>query len=242
MELRKRLTRAALGIIVGAVVGWFLSDAVLSALVAPITLSGKQDDRLASINFGSVSGAFDVRFQVALVVGIVISSPVWLYQIFAFFTPAFTRQEKKYVFGFFFTAVPLFLAGCVAGWLLIPHIVSLMMSFAISDSSTLIDAKTYLDFVMRLILVVGVAFVLPVFLVILNFMGLITSKSILKSWRFAIIVITLFTALATPAADVLSMFLLAIPLIALYFASVGVTWFHDRRVAAREQAFLNAEQ
>jgi sec-independent protein translocase protein TatC len=82
--------------------------------------------------------------------------------------------------------------------------------------------------------------VLPVFLVLLNFVGVLSAKSIIASWRWALILIVLFTAIATPAADVLSMFLLAIPMVLLYFAAYGVAWLHDRR-ALKAQARLEAE-
>jgi sec-independent protein translocase protein TatC len=235
LELRKRLVRAVLGVVLGGVAGWFLNDLVLNALRNP--LLGRPNSR---INFTGITSAFDVKFEIAIVLGIVISSPVWLYQIFAFVTPAFTRSEKKYVFGFFFTAVPLFLAGCAAGWLLVPHIVELMTGFASSNDATLIDAKTYLDFVLRLVLIIGVAFVLPVFLVLLNFLNVLRAQTILKGWRLAVLVTVVFTALATPSADVVSMLLLAAPLVALYFASVGVAFLHDRRVDRRAQAAVAA--
>jgi sec-independent protein translocase protein TatC len=90
---------------------------------------------------------------------------------------------------------------------------------------------------LKLVLVVGVAFVLPVFLVLFNFAGLLSAQSIIKSWRIAVLVITLFTAIATPAADVLSMFLLAIPMVMLYFAAAGIAWIHDRRKAKQVSAF-----
>jgi sec-independent protein translocase protein TatC len=235
LELRKRLMWAAVAILAGGVAGWFLSDWVLQLLTGPLQSQGK---KLATINFGSITGAFDVRFEIAIIVGIVITSPVWLFQIFAFLTPAFTRQEKKYVFGFFFTAVPLFLAGCAAGAFVIPHIVGLMVGFAPINTASLVDGKGYLDFALRLILVIGVAFVLPVFLVLLNFVGVLPGATILKSWRIAILAITIFTAIATPSADIVSMLLLAIPMVILYFIAVLIALVHDRRKARRDAAVL----
>jgi sec-independent protein translocase protein TatC len=129
--------------------------------------------------------------------------------------------------------VPLFLAGCAAGWFVMPHIVVLMTGFAPTASASLLDAPTYFSFVLKLVLVVGVAFVLPVFLVLLDFVGVITAAGILRSWRIAAMLIVLFTAVATPAADVMSMLLLAIPLVALFFLAAGVAWIHDRRAARR---------
>lgn len=236
MELRKRLMWAALAIIVAGIGGWFISEWVLQLLTQPLLQSGNK--RLATLNFPSVTSAFDVRFEIGIIVGVIIASPVWLFQIFAFLTPAFTRKEKKYVFGFFFTAVPLFLAGCAAGAFVIPHIVALMVSFAPGGTASLLDGKGYLDFALRLMLVIGIAFVLPVFLVLLNFAGVLRGATILKSWRIAILAITLFTAVATPSADIISMLLLALPMIVLYFAAVGVSVLHDKRADKRDAALL----
>ncbi|ANF30623.1 preprotein translocase subunit TatC [Leifsonia xyli] len=240
VELRKRLFRSALALLVGSVVGWFLSGYVMDALRGPITEIAKQQDRVATLNYDSITGAFDLKMQVAITIGAIISSPVWLYQIWAFFVPALTRRELKYGFGFFFTAVPLFIAGGVTGWLLVPHIVTLLTSFAPAPDTAIIGAKTYFDFILKLVIAVGIAFVLPVFLVLLNFVGVLSAKSIIASWRWALILIALFTAIATPAADVLSMFLLAIPMVGLYFAAYGVAWVHDRR-AAKAANRLEAE-
>lgn len=235
-ELRKRLYLAALAIVVGAVLGWFLSDAVLAVLREPIYTIAASQNRVATLNYDAITSAFDLKLQIAVTLGIVVSSPIWLYQIWAFFVPGLTRTEKAYSLGFFMSAIPLFIGGCVAGWLVFPHIVELMTSFAPENDSTIINAKVYFDFVLKLVLVVGVAFVLPVFLVLLNFAGVISARSIIRSWRMAILIIMLFTAIATPAADVLSMFLLAIPMVVLYFAAAFVAWIHDRRLRKKATA------
>jgi sec-independent protein translocase protein TatC len=234
IELRKRLFRGALAIVAGAVGGFFLAGYVLDVLRAPILAIAEQHN--ATLNFPTITAAFDLRLQIALTIGIVISSPIWLYQVFAFLVPGLTGREKRYIFGFFFTAVPLFLAGCVAGALVFPHIVELLTGFVPAEDSSLLAAPDYLNFVLKLVLVTGVAFVLPVFLVLLNFMGVLQGRTILKGWRWAILAITLFTATATPAADVISMFLLAIPMVGLYFAAVGVSILHDRAVERRTAA------
>lgn len=239
LELRKRLVRAALSIVVGAVIGFILAEYVLDALRAPIIEIAQS--RNASLNYDSITGAFDLRMQIAIYVGIVIASPVWLYQIFAYITPALTRTEKKYTFGFFFSAVPLFLAGCASGYFVFPHIVEVLVSFSPPEDTSLFNAKYYVDFALKLVFAVGVAFVLPVFVVLLNFMGVISAKAILKAWRLAILLITIFCAIATPAADIFSMFLLAIPMIALYFGAVGIAFWHDRVAAKRAHKLLAEE-
>jgi sec-independent protein translocase protein TatC len=241
VELRKRLYLSAIFIVLGAVAGWFSADFLLAQLREPIFLVASSQDRVATLNYDGITSAFDLKLQIAFTVGIVISSPFWLYQIWAFFMPGLTRREIKYTLGFMLSAIPLFIAGCAAGWFVYPHIVALMTSFAPSDDATIITAKTYFDFVLKLVLLVGVAFVLPVFLVLFNFAGLLSAQSILKSWRIAVLVITLFTAIATPAADVLSMFLLAIPMVMLYFLAAGIAWIHDRRSAKKHSSLNDLE-
>jgi sec-independent protein translocase protein TatC len=241
VELRKRLTRGALAIVAGTVGGWFLYDIVWALIRDPITriaAARNEDAGTIALNYSSITGAFDVRIQIALTIGIVISSPIWLYQIFAFLVPGLTGREKKYTFGFFFSAIPLFLGGVAAGWFVLPHIVEIMYSFVPTGSTTFYDTKYYLDFVLKLVLATGIAFVLPVFLVLLNFIGVLQARTILKGWRWAILAITIFTAIATPAADVVSMILLAIPMIVLYFAAVAVALLHDRGVERRAAAFV----
>jgi len=238
-ELRKRLFLAALGLVAGTVAGWFLYYLVWDALRAPVDAIAEA--RNAVLTYPNVTSGFDLHFQIAFFVGVFVSSPVWLYQIFAFLVPGLTRREKGYTFGFFFTAVPLFLAGCAAGWFVLPHIVALMTSFVPQQDTAYLVAGDYFMFVFKLVIAVGVAFVLPVFLVLFNFMGIVSAKSILKSWRVAMLLIILFTAIATPAADVVSMFLLAIPMVLLYFAAAGVAALHDRRAARRQSALLAAE-
>ncbi|MDQ1582260.1 MAG: sec-independent protein translocase protein TatC [Microbacteriaceae bacterium] len=240
VELRKRLFRSAVGLALGTAAGWFLSEFVMDALRAPITQLAAQQHRVAELNYDNITGSFDLKMQIAFTIGLVISSPVWLYQIWAFFVPALSRKELRYGLGFFLTAVPLFLAGCAAGWFVVPHIVQLLTSFASSQDTAIIQAKDYFDFVLKLVVAIGVAFVLPVFIVLLNFVGILSAKSIVKAWRIALLVIVLFTAIATPAADVVSMFLLAIPMVLLYFAAAGVAWLHDRR-AAKAALRLDAE-
>ncbi|PXA72384.1 twin-arginine translocase subunit TatC [Cryobacterium arcticum] len=238
VEARTRIFRAAIGVAVAVVVGYLFSDPILDLLRAPIVALAQS--RNATLNYGSVSGAFELKMKIALYTGLVLSSPVWLYQLFAFFVPALTRREKKYTFGFLFSAVPLFLIGCLTGFALFPHVVELLANFASAEDSTILEASYYFDFVMKLVLAVGVAFVLPVFVVLLNLIGVLPGITIVRGWRLVLVAIVLFCALATPAADIMSMFLLAIPMCALFAAAAGIALLHDRRVA-RRAAVLTAD-
>jgi sec-independent protein translocase protein TatC len=241
VELRRRLVIMSIAVLVGSVGGYFVSDWILAAMSAPIHALAKQQHRLATLNYPGVTSAFDLKIQIAITVGIIVSSPVWLYQIWAFFVPGLTRRELKYGLGFFLTSVPLFLAGCFAGWLVVPHIVQLLTSFAPGNDSSLLEASDYFDFILKLMLAIGIAFVLPVFLVLLNFVGILSAKLILKQWRIAILLIVVFTAIATPSADVISMFLLAVPMIVLYFAAAAIAIVHDRRASRAAAAYLESD-
>ena len=129
VELRKRLFTSAIAIVLGAVVGWILTDLFIwNALQAPVEAVAEAQGG-GGIIFPTISSAFDLRLQVAFTVGIVISSPVWLYQIFAFLVPGLNTRERKFSFIFLASAIPLFLAGCAAGWFVLPNIVKLMTGF-----------------------------------------------------------------------------------------------------------------
>ena len=233
VEFRGRLVKAALAIAAASVGGFVVADYVWSLLAAPLMDVANDSGRIAQINYTSISEAFDTKIAIAMTVGIVASSPIWLWQIWSFITPALVRRERRFAFGFLLTAIPLFLAGCGTGWWLFPHVVELMTSFAPDGSTTLLTAKYYLDFSIKFVLAIGIGFVLPVFLVLLNFTGVLSAKAIIKGWRWAVVGITAFTALATPAADVISMFLLAIPMLGLYFLAAFIAWIHDKRQAKK---------
>lgn len=239
LELRKRLVISAVAIVVAAIGGWFASDWVFVALQEPIVRVAETSGREAALNFETVAGAFDLRMQIAMTLAIVVASPIWLYQIWAFLTPGLVAKERRYVVGFLGTAVPLFLLGCAIGWVAMPRIIEVMISFAPADSISNLGARYYYDFILKLLIATGIAFVLPVLLVFLNFARIITGRAILQGWRFAVLGILLFTAAATPTVDVMSMFLLAGPMVVLYFLSVGIAMLNDRRVAKRDAAIVD---
>lgn len=234
IELRKRLFVSAIAIVVGAGLGWWLTHAfVWQAIQEPVQRVAEAQGSDTAIVFPTISSGFDLMLQIAFTIGLVVSSPVWLYQVFAFLVPGLNQRERRFTLVFFVTAIPLFFAGCAAGWFVLPNIVKLMTGFVPEGALSFLTAKEYIDFVLKLVVAIGVAFVVPVFIVLLNFAGVISAASIIKSWRIAILVIVLFTAIATPSADVISMFMLAIPMIVLYFAAWFVAHLHDRRVARR---------
>src|SRR4051812_12803027 len=144
-ELARRVTIASVALVVAMVVGFALSGWLLDAVQVFITALEDEQGRMALLNFGEITAAFDLRLQLAFTVGVVLSSPVWLYQLWAFIVPALTRREKGYALGFVGAAVPLFAAGCAAGWLVLPHMIALLVGFAPTNSSSILNARSYVD-------------------------------------------------------------------------------------------------
>ncbi|MFJ4169541.1 twin-arginine translocase subunit TatC [Paenarthrobacter sp. NPDC089714] len=228
-ELKNRLIKAAIGVVAAAVGGWFLYDPVLEALKSPVDSIAGHTGAIATINFNSIASPFDFKLQISILIGLVISSPIWIYQLWAFITPGLTKKERQYTLGFMAAAVPLFLAGVWVGWLVTPQVVRALTQFTPSGVANIIDARDYIDFVTRMILFLGLAFLVPVVLVGINMAGLVSGKTILKAWRITVFLVFVLAAVAAPGADALSMFLLAGPLLVLFFSAIGVCIFNDRR-------------
>jgi len=230
LELRKRLFLAALGVVVGAGIGWFLYDPVFHALQQPLLDIAKERRDLVTLNFAGVATAFDMKLKVSFFMGVVLSSPWWTYQLWAFVTPGLTRRERLYAVSFVAVAVPLFLAGGLLAWWMLPHAVAILTGFTPEGATNLIDAQTYLGFVMRLVLAFGIGFLLPVLMVALNFAGLVSARSWAAGWRWAVLLAFVFSAVMTPTPDAVTMVVVALPICALYFGAVAVSLIHDRRV------------
>lgn len=228
-ELRNRLFWSAIFILAGTIAGWFLFEPVFQILQKPVIDLANRQGVNATLNIGTVAGAFDLQLQVSIFLGVMMASPIWIYNLWAFVTPGLKKRERRFTLGFVFSALPLFLTGCWLAWISLPGFVSTLIGFTPSGTANVINANEYILFTIRILLVFGLAFVLPVVLVMLNFAGLVTAKGILKSWRLAVFVIAVIAALATPTADPMSMFLVMIPLVGLYFIAAAITYFNDRR-------------
>ncbi|MCL3862800.1 twin-arginine translocase subunit TatC [Actinotalea sp. K2] len=231
LELRRRVVLVALGLTAGAVVGWFLYDPVVAALQDP--LLRLEDRGLVALNYPGIATPFDMKIKVSLFLGVLMSSPWWLLQLWLFITPGLTRRERRYAIGFLGAAVPLFLGGAFLAWQVLPNAVRLLTAFTPEGAANLIDAQMYLGFVMRVILAFGIAFLLPVVMVALNFAGLVSARTWLAGWRWAVMLVFTFAAFATPTPDAITMILLATPMCGLYFAAVGVCHLRD---ASRRRA------
>lgn len=228
IELRNRLIISAIAIVLGAVAGWFLYDPVLDILQEPIRSINESTGRNAEINFAGVASPFDMKVKLSVFIGFFLSCPIWLYQVWAFVVPGLTKKEKRYSFGFLGAAIPLFLAGSVMAFFALPNAVKALTSFTPEGASNIIPAQDYLTFVMIIIVVFGLAFVLPVLMVGLNMLGILSATTIRKSWRVIVLLVFVFAAIATPTPDAMSMFFLVIPMITLFCLAWVVCYLGDR--------------
>ena len=238
-ELRNRITISAIAIVIGGVVGWIYYDRVINALTKPLRDLQVGREGVVNINFAGMTDAFALQLTTSLTVGLIIASPIWLFQIWGFIVPGLTSKEKLVARLFVVAAVPLFLAGCLFAFVMVPKAVAVLLGFTPQGAYNLQDGSQYLNFVLKFIIAFGCAFLLPVFLVALNLVGVLPARVMLRGWRPAVMVILVFAAIMTPTPDAYTMLFLATPMVALYFASVGVAFLLDRRKEEHKPDWLD---
>ncbi|CAB4635440.1 unannotated protein [freshwater metagenome] len=232
-ELRKRVVRSAAAIGVFAIVGWVYYTQIITTLAEPVcdlkTAQETGADNCGALYISGVLGPLNLHIKVALLTGILLAAPFWLYQLWAFIAPALHKKERRNSILFIIAATPFFSVGAYFGYSILPLAIKVLFGFTPDSLNNLVRFDDYLDFVTRTIFFFGLGFELPVFLVALNLIGAISGKGILRPWRIWIFIITLFVAGFTPSPDPLSMIALAVPLILLYFMAGGIALLNDRR-------------
>ncbi|MGH3472857.1 MAG: twin-arginine translocase subunit TatC [Nocardioidaceae bacterium] len=231
-ELRTRLFISVVAIFVGFIVGWVLYGDIFSLLLSPYNsvVAGLRHKGIhAEAVINDVGGPFMLQAKVSLVAGLVIASPVWLYEIWAFIVPGLHRKEKRWTLSFVAVAGPLFMAGVVLGYLVLPKGINVLLGFTPSSVTSLVDVNGYFSFVLRVLLVFGVAFEIPLFVVLLNLAGVVRAHQLARWRRWIIFLTFVFAAVATPSTDPITMLLLAIPMTMLFLISEVIARIVDRR-------------
>ncbi|GAA3798900.1 twin-arginine translocase subunit TatC [Amycolatopsis tucumanensis] len=239
-EFRRRLGWALLAVLAGGIFGfiWF------NTRMGPVpSLGSIINDPYCAIpadrRLGSTEGcyllqtvpfeAFMIQLKVGLAGGAVLTSPLWLYQLWAFIAPGLYTKERKYALTFVGFASVLFAGGAVLAYLLIPHALQLLMGFGSDFFITGLTGDKYISFVLSLLIIFGVSFELPLLLVMLNFVGVLKYAQ-LKRWRRGIIMaVFVFAAFATPGSDPFSMIALAGALTVLAELAIQIARVHDKR-------------
>ena len=229
-ELRARLIRSALLLVILFFVAIYFYDQLLVLVQHPYTQA--QEQLRGSVHTEQVvqdaTGGLLLQMKLCGVVAVIASSPYWLYQIWAFIVPGLHENEKKYSRMFACVAGPLFLAGVALGYYVLPKGLTVLISFTPKGVVNLVDFSKYFSFMMRMLLIFGIAMEIPLFVVLLNFAGVITGQQLAKYRPWIIIGTMVFAAVATPSTDPFSMLMLAIPMLLLFVLSEIIARVSDR--------------
>lgn len=244
-EFRRRALIAALAILIAGIWGWIIYEhTIIPWLEHPLNVVHKHNPKAGLLNFSAngVTEAFGIKLKLSIWFGILVSSPVWLWQIWGFLAPGLTKKEKRVSRGFICTAVPLFALGCWVATLALPNAISFLIGSTpnTSLSANFTDANKYVSFVTKFILAFGLAFLLPVFLTGLNMLRILPARLMIRGWRVAVMLVAVFSAVMSPSPDAWSMLALMVPMIVLYFAAVLVALILDKR-RAKAQGDARAE-
>ena len=239
-ELRNRLVKICLALLIGTGVGlipavfdrvWnFVQHPFCSAVINGHTGCRVIGDQLI------LQGVFDpfmLRVEVAFFFGLIVTSPIWLYQLWAFVAPGLYRREKKWTYLFVGSAVPLFVGGGALAYYAMSRGLRYLLGLAPGHVLVLPSVSTYLSYFTALLLGFGLAFELPLLLLMLNLVGIL-SHAFFKRWRrLMIFAVFVFAGIASPSPDPLTMLLLAVPCLILVEIAEIIIWSNDRRRAAR---------
>lgn len=230
-ELRSRLVKSAAAVIVFGAVGFIFRDQIMDFLLDPMYEAAEKVGADATRGiYNSPTDPLFVPLRIAMFTGVVLAAPVWIYQLWAFITPALYRNEKKWTGAVIGAAVPMFGGGVLLALWIMPRAWEFLLDFTPTDLvDNLIPFNDYLNFVIRLALVFGIGFLLPIFVVLLNAVGVLQHETLTSARRWVIVGIFAFGAVATPTGDPLTLMMLATPMWLLFEAAVLVCRVMDRR-------------
>ena len=213
-ELRSRIIVIAISIVVAGVIGFFLAEPIIGLLRAPLP---DDQDRLVQLGIGESLG---VRLRVALYVGIVLSVPVILYQLWRFVTPGLTRHERRFIWPLLASAIVLFGLGLGVGYLVIPYAVQFLLSLTLPGVDPFLRLSDYVNFVLTVMLAFGLAFQFPILLLLLARVGILSYGFLSRRRRWAVLLIVVFAVIATPGGDPISSAVLSLVMYALFEATL----------------------
>src|SRR3954452_257718 len=230
-ELRARLLRVVLVLLIAVIVALFFYDQLLAVVFAPyqaaVSKLPHHTNTIATIN--GVGGPLLLQLKLSGLAAIVATSPYWLYQIWAFIVPGLHPHEKRWTRLFVAVAGPLFLVGVAVGYYVLPKGLEVLISFTPADLTNLVEFGEYFSFMTRMLLVFGVAFEIPLFVVLLNLAGIVRGRTLAKHRPWIVIGTFVFAAVATPSTDPFSMLMLAVPMTLLFLLSEVIARTVDKR-------------
>lgn len=242
-ELRNRLFWASLGILVGLIVGFIISQWVFDILKAPYCVLPSSKNLTGGCEFITlgVADQLILRLKIALWVGLIVGAPVWLYQLWAFIAPGLHRHERKWAYVFVGIATPLFIGGVVLAYAVIGHSLAFIMESGVLGEPTKLEVTAYVGFVMNMLLIFGAAFEFPLILLMLNFTGVVSARKLMSWWRIVVFLSFGFSAIATPDPGPFGMTLLALCMVLLYLIAVGVAAINDKRKGRGKEIYAGLD-
>ena len=236
-ELRNRVVKIALALIAGLTAGFIFFNQAWHVIERPLcsaTIRGYSGCRTLGVNQLVLNGPLDalyLRVKVALIVGVILASPIWLYQIWAFVTPGLHTREKRWSYIFLGAAVPLFGIGITLCYLSLGRSMHYLLGLTPGGIQNLIQVDQYMSFTVAMMLAFGLAFELPLLLVMLNLTGILTHERFRKWRRLLIFGVFLIAGIANPSPDPLTMLILGGACALLVEAAELIVWSNDRRRA-----------
>ncbi len=236
-ELRSRLVKALLAIAVGMAVAWAFYDEIFTVIRAPfdaVVEAAAAQGRDMTLAFTGVADPFVMQLKVAGVTGVLLATPVWLYQLWRFVTPGLHRNERRWALGFALVATPMFLAGAALAYSVLPRGLEILLGFTPENIENIISVDRYLSFFLRMMLVFGLGFMLPILVFGLNLAGVLSASRLWSWWRWIVLGVVVFAAVATPTGDPFNLALLAVPMLLLMLLAGLACWLNDRRRGRRQ--------
>lgn len=235
-ELRARILKIALVVIVGLAVSLVFFDQLFDLVYGPYQQAQEALPNGTTVPTTSGAGAGLLLYlKLCGLASVVLTSPIWLYQIWAFILPGLHAKERRWSRVFAAIAGPLFLAGIFLGYVTLPKGLEILIGFTPDGLTNLVEFNDYLSFFSRTLLVFGIAFEIPLFVVLLNLAGVVSGKALGAHRPWIIVGVFVFAAVATPSADPFTMTLMAVPMVVLFLISEVIARYNDRRKAKRNK-------
>ncbi|MFQ6131220.1 MAG: twin-arginine translocase subunit TatC [Armatimonadota bacterium] len=243
-ELRSRILRSAAYIIIGMIIVWFMRHDLFLMVKAPLWDGAERagfhpnDPAINDIIVAGdrVTSGFIFSLQLAFFGGILVSFPAMALEAWLFIEPALLDHERKYVLVILPFSVLLFVAGVVFCYLIAPLGIAFLLKFQMDMGMTpVLNVIEYMRFILRLLLIFGLVFQLPMVLMFLSFVGLVSSRQLIDKWRYAVVAIFLIAAIATPTTDPFTMTILAVPVMLLYGLSIVLAIVVEKRRRSAEE-------
>ena len=235
-ELRTRLFRAAIAVAIGAVVAWFLYHDILHFLLGPLRELAPNTKLKASLVTLDPLEPFAIRIKITTYAAVMFAMPVILWQLWRFVAPGLYSNEKKYAVWFVISGSLLFMMGAAIAFWTVPKALEFLKTIGGSDFTQLYGPAKYLKLIIYMMIAFGIGFEFPILLIFLQLAGIVSTAQLRQARRYAIVIIAVVVAVATPSADPISMFALCIPMWIFYEVAIVFGRLRDRRRAKLVEA------